>query len=72
MQSSQELISNLLSGEPADRMGLAENIWRQTLQRWLEEGYPTDGDGKPVDPIEHFGFDMAGVGLGLDLMPKRG
>jgi uroporphyrinogen decarboxylase len=72
VQDSRELISNLLSDRPADRMALAENIWGQTLQRWLEEGYPTDGDGKPADPIEHFGFDMGGVGLGLDLMPKRG
>ena len=72
MQSSREVISNLLSGEPAERIGLAENIWGQTLQKWVDEGYPTDGNGKPADPIEHFGLDIAGVGPGLDLMPKRG
>jgi len=27
---------------------------------------------EPVPPVEHFGFDMMGVGGGYDLMPIRG
>jgi hypothetical protein len=71
-QSSREVISNLFNGGEPDRMGLAENIWGQTLQRWLGEGYPANENGKPADPIEHFDLDLAAVGPGLDLMPLRG
>ena len=72
MQDSRELIGNLLRGKSAERVGLAENIWPQTLERWIGEGYPTTADGKPVDPAVHFSFDMGGAVLPFDVMPLRG
>jgi len=53
-------------------MGLRENIWRQTLDQWVEESYPTDTNGKPVDPITHFNHDWANAGGGFDHWPIRG
>jgi uroporphyrinogen decarboxylase len=71
MQTSKELIDNLLRGREAERVGLLDSPWHDTLARWVKEGYPTDADENPVDPVDHFGFDMAGVGGWFDLMPLR-
>jgi uroporphyrinogen decarboxylase len=57
---------------PAERVGLHENIWHDTLREWVKQGYPADEQGKPVDPLEHFGFDIAGVGGWFDPLPIRG
>ena len=72
MDSSYDVIENLMRGRTASRMGLRENIWGQTLQRWVTEGYPTDANGKPVDPVMHFDHDWAVVGGGFDYWPIRG
>lgn len=73
MQNSRELILNMLRNDgPIERVGLCENVWRQTLQLWIEQGYPTDDEGKPVDPASHFGWDMAGVQWGVALTPLLG
>jgi len=72
MESSYDVIDDLMRGRPASRMGLRENIWGQTLTQWVEEGYPTDAEGKPVDPAMHFNHDWAGAGGGFDCWPIRG
>ena len=72
MQSPREVIDNLLRKKPADRIGLADNPWWDTLERWVNEGYPTDEDGKPADAVDHFGFDICCVGGWFDMMPLRG
>ncbi len=72
MESSYDVIEDLMRGRPASRMGLRENIWRQTLDKWVAEGYPTEANGKPVDPVAHFDHDWAGVGGGFDHWPLRG
>lgn len=72
LSESQRVMEELVSGRPSTRMGLRENIWGQTLRKWIEEGYPTDAEGNPVDPSVHFGHDMAGAAGGFDLWPKRG
>ena len=53
-------------------MGLREPIWPQTLQKWVGQGYPVNAEGKPVDPVDHFGQDYAAVGGGFDWQPLRG
>ena len=72
MQSPREVIDHLLRGRPAERMGFHDSPWGDTLAAWLQQGYPAGADGKPVDPVKHFGFDMAGVGGWFDMMPLRG
>lgn len=62
MQTSQEVIDCLLRGKPAERIGLHDNPWGDTVTKWITQGYPTTDDDKPVNPVDHFGFDMAGVG----------
>jgi len=70
--TSFEVIDSLMRGRPSPRMGLRENIWPQTLQKWVEQGYPVDDEGNPVDPVEHFGLDWSAVGGNFDVMPLRG
>jgi len=72
LQNSREVIDSLLRGGRAERVGLFDSPWNDTLEKWVGEGYPTDGDGKPVSPVDHFGFDLAGVGGWFDIMPIRG
>ncbi|HUS45383.1 MAG TPA: uroporphyrinogen decarboxylase family protein [Phycisphaerae bacterium] len=72
MQTPREVIDALLRKQPAERVGLTDSPWEDTLKKWIDEGYHTDGDGKPVPPAQHFGFDMWCVGGGFDWHPKRG
>ncbi len=66
MQNSRQVIDSLLGRRPAERVGLMENIWGDTLARWVAQGYPASDEGKPVGPAEHFGFDMVGCGGWFD------
>jgi len=70
--NSREVIDNMLRRKNSDRVGLRDAPWHDTLQRWVKEGYPTDDEGEPVNPTEHFKFDVWGVGGWFDLMPLRG
>lgn len=71
--TSREVIDRLLTGDDPPRMGIYERIWTQTLEKWAtEQGYPVDGEGRPVDPHDHFGLDLVGVGGGIDTAPIRG
>ena len=72
MRNSHEVIDCLLRRKPADRVGLHDGPWGDTLRKWVTQGMPADDKGNPVDTVEHFGFDMAGCGGGLDWQPKRG
>jgi len=75
VQSSSELVKGLLrtDGDASpERVGLHDGIWGDTLRKWVDEGYPTNDEGKPVDPVDHFGFDMAGVGGWFDCLPLKG
>ena len=62
MQSSREVIQRLFDGSGAERVGLRDSPWADTLKRWVPQGYPVDGQGMPVSPDEYFDFDMVGVG----------
>ena len=52
------MIDSLLRGKKADRVGVHDSPWHDTLRKWLGQGMPDD-DGNPVDTVDHFGFDMA-------------
>jgi len=67
VMSSRERVYALLRREPADRMGLFEHFWPETIgQRWVNEGYPKD-----ASPPEYFDFDLVSVGWGLNAVPLK-
>jgi len=70
MQDSQQVIDSLLRKQPADRVGLNDSPWGDTIEKWVTQGYPTDEEGKGVDAGEHFGFDLAGAGGWINWEPK--
>lgn len=41
MMTSRELINNLLRGKKAERVGLMDGPWPETLAAWVTQGYPT-------------------------------
>ncbi len=62
MQTSREAVDSLIRGGRADYVPLHDAPWGDTIDKWRGQGMPVDGEGKPVDIVDHFGFDMAGVG----------
>lgn len=79
MQTSQQLINAMLSGGDPERVGLFEGFWNETLDRWATQGYPTeltirDGVEKtvPVDPFQHFHYDIHKTGGFFDTEPILG
>ncbi len=72
MQSSREVIDSLMRKKPAERVGLHDSPWSDTLRKWVTQGMPADDEGKAVDTVDHFGFDMANCGAGLEWQAKRG
>ncbi len=72
MQNSREVIDALLRKKKADRVGLMDSPWADTLRAWVKQGMPADEKGKAVDCIAHFGFDIIGVGGWFDLHPNQG
>ena len=39
--TSCELVDNLLRGKKAERVGLMDSPWSETIAAWVEQGYPT-------------------------------
>ncbi len=74
MLTSGKIIDQLLRNRgPFVRVGLSDHPWGDTLKKWAdEEGYPKDEKGNPVSPVDHFGFDLVGVGGWFDALPLRG
>lgn len=62
MQSPRDVIQRLFDGSPAERAGLRDSPWSDTLTKWVGQGYPVDQQGRPVVPDEYFDFDMVGIG----------
>ena len=70
MQTSREVIDNLMRGKTAERIGFMDAPWTQTLEKWVDQGYPTDEENKPVDAAVHFDFDLAGADGGFPLVAE--
>lgn len=41
MQTPREVVDSLLRGGKADRMGLVDSPWADTIAAWVQQGYPT-------------------------------
>ena len=72
MQSSREVIDALFRKGRAERVGLHDSPWGDTLRKWVEQGMDADEEGKAVSPVDHFGFDMVGCGGWFDWHAKAG
>jgi len=72
MQTPREVIDCLLRKRPADRVGLHDSPWPDTLKKWVTQGLPTNEKGDPVESVDHFGFDMVGCGGWFDWQPLCG
>lgn len=49
---------------------VGETRWRREDGRWVDVEEPGEYE-VPVPPWEHFGYDLASVGLYMDVMPRR-
>lgn len=72
MQTSREVIDSLLCKRPADRVGLMDSPWEDTLKKWVSQGYPAKANGKPVNAVDHFDFDMVDGETWFDWKPRIG
>ena len=59
--TSRERIAALLTEGHADRVGMHESPWSETMVRWRKEGLPEN-----TSVIDHFGMDLAFIG-GFDV-----
>lgn len=59
MQTPFEIIDNLMRGKPAERVGFTDSPWDFTVETWVEEGYTTDDEGKPINYVDYFDFDIS-------------
>ena len=41
MMTSREVVDNLLRGKKAERVGLMDSPWGDTIAAWVQQGYPT-------------------------------
>lgn len=72
MQSSFAAIDQLMRGRQAEWIPSHDSPWGDTAKKWVGQGMPVDAQGNPVDGVDHFGFDMAGLGGWFDWQPLRG
>ena len=72
MQNAQQVVQALFGRGTITRMGVFDSPWPYTLRKWIGQGYPTNERGEPVEPTDHFEFDLAGCGGWFDILPLRG
>lgn len=77
--NSRELISNMISKDQVNRIAVYEGFWDDTLEIWVEQGYPTEKIMQnglerivPVDPFHHFTYDLHRCGGFFDTDPIFG
>ncbi|MCX6029271.1 MAG: hypothetical protein NT169_08210 [Chloroflexi bacterium] len=65
--TSKERFDRILQHQPVDRVGLFEVYWKETAQRWSDEGH----FAQPVMVSDHFGLDVRRVGGEITPMDYR-
>ena len=58
MLTSKERMSRILRHQPVDRVGLFEVFWKETAQKWADQGH----FDKPEMVSDHFGLDVRRTG----------
>lgn len=74
---SKQNMKNILTKMPAERMGLRDGLWNETLQKWRASGYLTkkdeiSGETKNVSFGEWFDMDMYETNIFVDMKPIIG
>jgi len=64
--NSREIVDNLIRGKKAERVGLYDNPWPDTVEKWKSEGHSTG------DTTKEFGFDKINVGGWFQNLPLLG
>lgn len=72
LSSGREAINNLMRHKPVDHVPLHDSPWSDALKKWATQGMPVDEKGEPVEPIEHFGFEIGGWGIGFNWQANIG
>ena len=72
MSTSYALIQGLLGKTNPAPIALYENIWPDTLEIWVHQGYPTDEAGVPLPQADVFGYDLGRVGAAFNAAPMPG
>jgi uroporphyrinogen decarboxylase len=67
MLTSKERIARILQHQPVDRVGLFEVFWKETAEKWADEGRLE----KPEMVSEHFGQDIRRAGGEITPMAWR-
>lgn len=69
----------MFAGRAIDRVGVFEGFWNETLDRWVNEGFPTKvvhekgmDVVKPEDPFRYFVYDLHKAGGFFDTDPHFG
>jgi uroporphyrinogen decarboxylase len=70
--TSREIVDRLIRKQEPVRVGVTDSPWGDTLRKWVDEGYPVDEENEPVAAVDHFAFDVCGVGGWFDIVPLRG
>jgi len=60
---SSERVKRALSHEQPDQVPFQDRLWPSTVERWRNEGLPTD-----TGPAEHLGWEI--VLFGPDVSPQ--
>jgi len=69
MTSKERIHRLIVEKQPADRVGLYESWWPETLRDyWIKEGYPD----KDLSPAKHFGYDLVTMWPVPDAGPLSG
>ena len=63
MMTTQERIRRMYEHKEADHIPFMDNPWKETIQRWVSEGMPTE------DYVSYFGLDKT-VYIGTDNSPR--
>lgn len=48
MMTSREVVDNLLRGKKAERVGLMDGPWSDTIANWVRQGYPTRREHREI------------------------
>ena len=64
---SRQRIKTLLGHREADRVGMDDSLWQETVSRWRAEGLPMD-----ASPGDYFGYDIDYIYMDTSLrLPDR-
>jgi uroporphyrinogen decarboxylase len=71
MWTGRQTVDGAMRRKPVGYVPVSDNPWGDTLRKWIAQGYPKDEKDKPVNPVDHFHFDIGGM-AGFDWIAQTG